>query len=227
MVLRCLFSDPLWTVSQQGGTKHRPIENAAAAFRPGGIARGHVLNKPGRIVLLNGVGSAGKSSIAKALQTITQEPYLHVQMDSFLEMLPESSWGHPDGITFETVLEAGKPSAIIRTGPIAARLLLGMRQAIAAMARQGNNLIVDDVLLGEDNADYASALAGLDVVRVGVFAPLEVLEAREAGRGDRLAGLARWQYDRVHSGMTYDLEVDSYRASPMECAATIRDRFGL
>lgn len=185
------------------------------------------MNKPGRIVLLNGVGSAGKSSIAKALQTIAREPYLHVQMDSFLEMLPDASWDHPDGITFETVQEAGKPSVIIRTGPVAARMLLGMRQAIAAMARQGNNLIVDDVLLDDDKSGHASALAGLDVVRVGVFAPLEVLEAREAGRGDRLAGLARWQYDRVHSGMTYDLEVDSHRATPMECAQTIRDRFGL
>jgi chloramphenicol 3-O-phosphotransferase len=40
------------------------------------------------IVLLNGVGSAGKSSIARALQQITAEPFLYVQMDTFIEMLP-------------------------------------------------------------------------------------------------------------------------------------------
>jgi hypothetical protein len=65
------------------------------------------LNKTARIVLLNGVGSAGKGSIAKALQSITAERFLHVEMDAFLQMLPESSFGHPDGLTFETIYEDG------------------------------------------------------------------------------------------------------------------------
>jgi chloramphenicol 3-O phosphotransferase len=185
------------------------------------------LRKSPRIILLNGVGSVGKSSIARALQTITREPFLHVAMDAFLEMLPEALWGHPDGIVFETVQEGGKPSVVIRSGPAAERLLGGMRQAIAAMAWQGNNLIVDDVLLEGDSAAYQAALAGLDVVRVGVFAPLEILEAREAARGDRMIGLARWQYDRVHKDMTYDLEIDASRATAMECAELIRNKFGL
>ncbi len=185
------------------------------------------MSKSPRIILLNGVGSVGKSSIAKALQTITRDAFLYVAMDAFLEMLPETLWGHPDGIVFETVQEGGKPSVIIRSGPTAERLLRGMRHAIAAMARQGNNLIVDDVLLDGDNAAYEAALAGLDVVRVGVFAPLEVLEAREAARRDRMIGLARWQYNRVHKGMTYDLEVDTSRATVMQCAEMIRNKFGL
>jgi len=177
--------------------------------------------------LLNGAGSAGKSAIAKALQTITREPFMHVAMDAFLDMLPEALWGHPDGIIFETLQDGGKPSVIIRSGPAAERLLRGMRHAIAAMARQGNNLIVDDVLLDGDNAAYQAALAGLEVVRVGVFAPLEILEAREAARGDRMIGLARWQYDRVHKDMTYDLEVDTSHQTAMECAEMIRNKFGL
>jgi chloramphenicol 3-O phosphotransferase len=185
------------------------------------------LSKLPWIILLNGVGSVGKSSIAKALQTITRDPFMHVAMDAFLEMLPEALWGHPDGIVFETVQEGGKPSVNVRSGPTAARLLSGMRQAIAAMARQGNNLIVDDVLLDGDNAAYDAALAGLDVVRVGVFAPLDILEAREATRGDRMIGLARWQFDRVHKDMTYDLEIDTSRATAMQCAEMIRNKFGL
>jgi chloramphenicol 3-O-phosphotransferase len=31
----------------------------------------------------------------------------------------------------------------------------------------------------------------------------------------------------VHRGMTYDLEVDSGRQSPADCARSIKDRFGL
>jgi len=37
-------------------------------------------------------------------------------MDAFLEMLPEGMLGHPDGIVFDTVEDAGKLSVIIRTG---------------------------------------------------------------------------------------------------------------
>lgn len=179
------------------------------------------------MVLLNGVGSAGKSSIAKALQAITSENFLHVEMDAFLQMLPEASFGQPEGLTFETVHEDGKPTVVIRTGPVAARVFRGMRHAIAAMAAQGNNLIVDDVLLGPGRAEYAALLSPFEVFLVGVFAPLEILEARERKRGDRLIGLARWQYDRVHEGMTYDLMLDTSRASAAECARLIRERFGL
>jgi chloramphenicol 3-O phosphotransferase len=180
-----------------------------------------------RIVLLNGVGSVGKSSIAKALQTMTTEPFLHVEMDAFLEMLPEAYQEHPDGFTYETIYEDGKPLVVIKTGPVGERTMRGMRHAIAAMAAQGNDLIVDEVLTGSEKAEYADLLSAFDVFMVGVFAPLDVLEARERQRGDRLIGLARWQYDRVHKGMTYDLEVGTSRATPMECAELIKRKFRL
>ena len=47
-----------------------------------------------RVVLLNGAGSAGKSTIARELQSITREPFLHVPMDAFLEMLPQQFIRH-------------------------------------------------------------------------------------------------------------------------------------
>ena len=179
------------------------------------------------VILLNGVGSAGKSSIAKALQTITAEPFLHVAMDAFLDMMPPRLWDHPDGITFETVQPDGKPSVVIHSGPAADRVLRGMRRSVAALAREGNNLIVDDVLIGDEMAEYASLLADVTFRTVGVLAPLDVLEARERERGDRLIGLARWQYDRVHHGKRYDLELDAGNATPIECATLIKQRFGL
>ena len=42
--------------------------------------------------------------------------------------------------------------------------------------------------------EYRGLLASFHIAWVGIFAPLDVLEAREAGRGDRLIGLARWQF---------------------------------
>jgi chloramphenicol 3-O phosphotransferase len=182
---------------------------------------------PARIVLLNGVGSVGKSSIAKALQAIASEPFLHVQMDAFLDMLPAAYQDHPDTFSYETLLEHGKPVVVIKGGPVGDRLMGGMRDAIAALAAAGNNLIVDDVMMGTTGATYAALLSPFVVHTVGVFAPLEVLEARERARGDRLIGLARWQYDRVHQGMRYDLELDTSTATPAACAQMIKERFRL
>lgn len=180
-----------------------------------------------KIILLNGVGSAGKSSIARALQTIAAAPFLHVQMDAFIDMLPEALQDHADGFSFETVLEDGKPSVVIRSGPVGARTMRGMRHAIAAMAGQGNNLIVDDVIFNDEISEYVELLSDFDLHLVGVMAPLEVLEAREATRPDRLPGLARCQYDRVHKGIRYDLEIDSSSATPLECARRIQEKFQL
>ena len=180
-----------------------------------------------KIVLLNGVGSAGKSSIARALQGMTAEPYLHVQMDAFLEMLPEALQENMPGFAYKTSWEGGKPSVAIEAGPVGKRAMQGMRHAIAAMARQGNNLIVDDVMLDGEMAQYLELLCDFAVFSVGVFAPLDALEARENARADRLPGLARWQFERVHKGIRYDIEVDTSMLTAQECAQLIRERFEL
>lgn len=180
-----------------------------------------------RIILLNGVGSAGKSSIARALQQITTQPFLHVSMDSFLDMLPAAYLDHPDGFIFEPLLQDGAPAVAIKTGALGAQLMRGMRRAMAGLAAEGNNLIIDDVLLGSDAAEYRLQLAGHDVSHVGVVAPLAVLEQRERDRKDRMIGLARWQYDRVHQDIDYDLTVDTSRENPAQCAVRIKAAFGL
>ena len=181
-----------------------------------------------RIVLLNGVSSVGKGSVAKALQKIASRPMLHVQMDAFLEMMPPGSFGDPLGYVFETQVVAGKPVTAVYGGPIMEAALKGMRGAVAAMAEAGNDLVVDEVLWEpEVLADYRRRLAPYDFRTVGLHAPLEVIEQRERQRGDRVLGLARWQYDKVHGGLTYDLELDSSSATPDELAAQITRAFGL
>jgi len=180
------------------------------------------------VIILNGVGSVGKTSVARAFQAIAAAPFLHVAMDSFLDMLPQRLIGEPEGLVFETVRQQGKPCTIIRTGPAVERALRGMRHAVAAMAAEGNNLIVDEVMIDATKEQaYRAVLSRFDLRFVGLFAPLEVLEARERERGDRDIGLARWQFDQVHRGIAYDLEIDTTRASPAEGARMIRGAFGL
>ena len=179
------------------------------------------------IVLLNGVGSVGKSSIAKALQTLTRTPFLHVQMDTFLDMMPERLQAHPDGISYEAREADGRPAVAVDVGSVGARVLRGMHQAIAAMAAEGNDMIIDDVLFAAGVQKYRKLLSRFDLRCVGIFAPLDVLERREAERGDRMIGLARWQFDQVHRGIVYDLKIDSSVRSPVECAAQIQAAFNL
>jgi chloramphenicol 3-O phosphotransferase len=180
------------------------------------------------VIILNGVGSVGKTSTAKAIQTIASAPFLHVQMDTFLEMLPPRMFGHPDGYIFETIDDGGSPSVAIHSGPVLERLMRGMRTAVAAMAAEGNNVVVDDVMFsGNEADDYRSVLGRFNLRFVALVAPLEVLEARERDRGDRDLGLARWQYDRVHRGIDYDLQLDTSLLTPREAAQTICQAFAL
>jgi chloramphenicol 3-O phosphotransferase len=179
------------------------------------------------IIILNGVGSSGKSSTARALQEIAAVPLIYVAMDDFLEMLPEKFWGHTDGLVFKPSQLDGSPAISIEVGIICRRLLSGMRHAVAAMARQGNSLIVDEVMLGDEAEEYRELLKGFDVRFIRLSAPLDVLEERERLRGDREIGLARGQYDMIQLGKGYDLEIDAGTNTPMQNAQQIRDFLGL
>lgn len=179
------------------------------------------------VIVLNGVSSVGKSSTAKAIQELAERPFLHVSMDAFLEMLPARVLGAGDGIIFQASWTEGFPTVEVRTGAIVERALSGMRHAVAALAAQGNHLIVDDVFWGDEANDYKALLADCHLRFVGLTAPLELVERRERERGDRDIGLARWQHERVHQGVAYDLMVDAAYLDARGRARLICDTFGL
>ena len=179
-----------------------------------------------RIVLLNGIGSAGKSTLARAIQARARAIFLHVPMDYWLEMMPARTLGTPEGLTF--ALDAKGAVIAVHSGAEQERALRGMRKAIAAMAAEGCNMVVDDVIFDAAVvAEYRELLAPYDLKVVGVHAPLEVLEARERARGDRGIGLARSQFGVVHAGVTYDFEIDTSTATAEDCAQAVVERFGL
>ena len=179
-----------------------------------------------KIVLLNGIGSAGKSSLARAILAKAKDIFLHVPMDYWLEMMPQRTLGTAEGMTF-TLDAAGRVTGIV-SGPEQERALRGMRRSVAAMAAEGCNMVVDEVIFDPGViADYRALLAPYDLHVVGVHAPLDVLEAREKARGDRAIGLARSQFGVVHAGVTYDLEIDTSRGSPEECARILIETLNL
>lgn len=209
----------------------------------------------GSIVLLNGTGSAGKTSIARAMQDLCDEQVLHLGMDTFYVQVcppkflfrmvpagatvenPGAAPGHPPERVAVLFFEPGDDPAAREAGTAIVvpdfghALISGMHQSVAAVAGLGHGVVVDHVLWEPGWLPECVALwRDFPVLFVGVRCPLPVLETRELARGDRSAkGVVRWQYGRVHEHggrpLPYDLEVDTSELTPHECAGRILDRW--
>jgi len=152
--------------------------------------------EPGKIILLNGASSAGKSTLARSLQQKLYEPFLHWSFDH----LRESN---------------ALPMARIRNGELDLTLMRpavfdGFHRCLPALAKAGNNFIVDHIIEQEQwMVDLVQLLVPFDVFFVGVHCPLAELERRERHRGDRRIGDARTDFHGVHRFAEYDLDIDS------------------
>jgi chloramphenicol 3-O phosphotransferase len=171
----------------------------------------------GRVIVLNGTTSAGKSTLARALQrelASIGQPWIVIALDDFFARAP-ADWfrigdhigAHADaGMVFENVdghIER-------RVGPFGRTVLAGYRAAVGGMAHAGLDVIVDEVLLSEEDwVGWQAELDGLDVRWVAVDLDLEATLERERDRGDRVIGMAAAQFDIVHSFVDYELRVDT------------------
>jgi chloramphenicol 3-O phosphotransferase len=179
----------------------------------------------GTIILLNGTSSAGKSSVAVALQRILPAPALLFGADMLGLMCPPAYAGGPhaaEGVSWEPVPGSDPPSTAMLFGPYGHALVTGLHRAVATFARLGHIVLVDHIL--QERAWLLDCLAvwrGLPVLSVGVRCPLAVAEQRERERGNRVLGVARWQSSRVHAGLRYDLEVETAEQRPRACAEQI------
>jgi chloramphenicol 3-O phosphotransferase len=161
----------------------------------------------GRIVVLNGASSAGKTSIARELQRMLPVAYLHVQLDAFRAMEPP---GYFEGIAPE--LRKLRVTALCRA----------LNATAAAYARHGQGVLLDHAVPPDYWPLLMEDFTGLPLVRVGVHCDPVVLAARECVRGDRPLGLAASQVESIHASRCYDLEVDTTACTPVECAQRIR-----
>jgi chloramphenicol 3-O phosphotransferase len=184
----------------------------------------------GKIILLNGSSSAGKTTLAITLQQLLPQPWHHIALDQFRDGMPgryrglNSPPGTPGarGLNVVPVPHGNDRVTDVQFGDLGKQMLRGMRRAIAAFVREGNNVIIDDLMFEPEFLhDYLKALAGLDVLFVGVRCSLDVVNAREAKRPGRFPGTATSHFHRVHSECIYDIEVDTSAASPRHCAQQI------
>lgn len=169
-----------------------------------------------QIIYINGPSSSGKSTLAKALQETLDQPFLHIGIDRIIGMMPEklNNWeGGPAPLGFswkESIDEMGHPIYEIQKGPFAEKIVQTLKEVALTMVRMGHYVIIDDVSFGKCQVDnWKDVLKDYRVLSIGIVAPLEVLEAREKERGNRILGSARAQYFQVHKDVTYDLKFDT------------------
>lgn len=164
---------------------------------------------PGRVILLNGASSSGKSTIARELLTILDGAWFHMAIDHMHRVRSHKPWSDATFL------------------PIFQRTVLGFHRAVHGMVSVGNDVVMDHVL-GERWRldDLLDVFDGVPVLFVGVRCSLPELERRERERANRTVGRAAVQFPLVHHHRCYDVDVDTETTSAADCAAAIQRALG-
>ena len=161
----------------------------------------------GRIVFLNGVTSAGKTSIVEAIQERDDVFFYVVANDLFQEMvgerfLREDYWKY------------------------LSEVIILMYHTAKLYSDMGKNVLIDGILVERDEIKphYQQLLEilkdnPLDIVEV--YCPLNICRNRNIERGDRYENQSEEQYKLMAENIQYRLRVDTSLLSSKECADII------
>src|SRR5436305_13758275 len=104
--------------------------------------------RAGRVIVLNGTASSGKTTLARAVQMLAQTPWISMAQDDFAQCLVPrwvklAEEGEERGAGF-TFVRQTDGAMRVEVGSVGARLLRGYRLAVGAVARAGNDVVVDE-----------------------------------------------------------------------------------
>jgi chloramphenicol 3-O phosphotransferase len=157
----------------------------------------------GNIIILNGVSSSGKTTLAKILQKRMPYPLYHIDVDTFCLMTPEKYYDTDWSVQYKFVSK--------------------MFHAVKLFSDMGFNLVVPCVFLedGDFLKNCVILLHTYPVLFVHVKCPVEELRRREKERGDRKIGDAEDMISTLVPKDTYDITVDTFISPAEECADKI------
>ena len=161
----------------------------------------------GRIIFLNGVTSAGKTSIVEAIQDRDDVFFYVVANDLFQEMvgekfLRENYWKY------------------------LSEVIIMMYHTAKLFSDMGKNVLIDGILVErEEIRPHYQQLVDilkdnpLDIVEV--YCPLDICRKRNKIRGDRYESQSEEQYELMAQNIKYSMRVDTSLYSSTECADMI------
>ena len=159
----------------------------------------------GKIIILNGVSSAGKSTLARVIQDRVSEAFFVISGDDYMEMLGRSKY-------VDILDEAYMQFYMVEC------------HTAKALSDIGMNLIMDSLFLKDEKVglkEWVELLHDYPVLFVRVTCPLEELRRREKARGDRDIGQGESQIATLYPQDIYDITVDNYKNTKEECADKI------
>jgi chloramphenicol 3-O phosphotransferase len=162
----------------------------------------------GKLVILNGGSSAGKTSLGRAMQDLLPECYMLLGIDTFWLALP------PEQLNLSHV----RPeyySWRSKTGPDARPGDVRPLPGHSRISGRRPHVIADGVVWKREwLVDMVHLFEGYDVTFVGVRVSDAEGARREIQRGDRHAGWNRGSARAAHADAIYDLEVDTTSTPP-------------
>jgi chloramphenicol 3-O phosphotransferase len=184
--------------------------------------------KSGRVIIINGGSSTGKTTMALEFQEIMYEPYFLLGIDSFWVTMPEKE------IDLERVTpryykwcqeetEEGQRYYRILPGQFLNEIMLARYKSMAAYLDRGLNVVADEVFWSRDwLLESLRVFKPYECFYVGLFCEDQELLSREIQRGDRYIGWARGSQIYCHKDALYDLRIDNTYKRPQECAEALR-----
>jgi len=185
--------------------------------------------KVGRIIVLNGTSSTGKTPIARHLQLLLGSKYLYISLEHFLDMLSKevcnlnsstySFLENNEGI-YASKREDG--TLDVEMGPLGKKILHDMHDAVEGFLQNGWNVIFTVIEpLQEDVLEMKKKFKIYKPLFVYLYADKNVLSQREAVRGDRLSGYALNLLEKYTSQDLHDLQIDIGKLTQEQVAQTI------
>jgi chloramphenicol 3-O phosphotransferase len=181
----------------------------------------------GKLIVLNGTSSSGKTSIARAMQAKRNEPLLYLALDTAISIMPFAYTGSGplahEGYRLNKTSRGGEPWVEYSIGKHALFMNNSLASIAANFCSSGYNVVFDHIIT--DDATMTGLAERVDprsAFIIAVKCDQETAKSRERERGDRLVGLVAGQTETVHRGLRhYDLIVDSSHSSPSDLAELI------
>jgi chloramphenicol 3-O phosphotransferase len=175
--------------------------------------------KRGKVIVLNGASSAGKTWTAQALVKLLGAQCAVTGLDEMMERI------QPFGTEGSESLRRSLLIAWFQLAGGRLRLFKRVHREVVGLAEAGRDVIVETALMDEGALrDAAECFTPLNGLFVGMKPPLAVSEQWERTRDDRPRGHARKHYDLIHAHGIYDLVLDPSTLTPHECAIAILKR---